>query len=139
LIAADPKGAMTPGIATDWSVSADGKTWTVNIRDGVKFHDGTPLTAADVTWTLNHEWSAESLSYNKGATGQAAARNDDKIVQTGPNQVSMTTKIVDSGVPSGLLAEAGPTWIGSILPKRANMNDEPKSLPTKRTPLAPSL
>ena len=38
-------------LATDWKLSADGKTWTINIRDGVKFADGQPLTAEDVAFT----------------------------------------------------------------------------------------
>ncbi len=49
-LAAD--GSYQPELATDWSVSADGLTWTMTIRDDVKFHDGTPLTADDVAFTL---------------------------------------------------------------------------------------
>ena len=40
-------------LATDMSVSEDGLTWTVTIRDGVKFTDGEPLTAEDVAFTYN--------------------------------------------------------------------------------------
>ena len=35
-------------------VSADGKVWTIHIRSGVKFQDGTPLTAEDVAFTYNY-------------------------------------------------------------------------------------
>ncbi len=35
-------------------ISADGKVWTIHIRSGVKFQDGTPLTAADVAFTYNY-------------------------------------------------------------------------------------
>lgn len=41
-------------LATDYSVSEDGLTWTVTIRDDVKFTDGEPLTAEDVAFTYNH-------------------------------------------------------------------------------------
>ncbi|MBV9326784.1 MAG: ABC transporter substrate-binding protein [Chloroflexi bacterium] len=41
-----------PGIASDWSVSSDGATYTFTLRDGVKFSDGQPLTASDVLFTL---------------------------------------------------------------------------------------
>ena len=35
-------------------ISPDGKTWTIHIRSGVRFQDGTPLTAADVAFTYNY-------------------------------------------------------------------------------------
>ena len=44
---------VDPGLATDWSVSDDGLTWTFNIREGVTFHDGSELTADDVKWSLD--------------------------------------------------------------------------------------
>lgn len=40
-------------LATDMAVSEDGLTWTVTIRDDVKFTDGEPLTAEDVAFTYN--------------------------------------------------------------------------------------
>jgi peptide/nickel transport system substrate-binding protein len=39
---------IVPSLATEWSVSSDGKDYTFKIRDGVKFHDGTTLDAAAV-------------------------------------------------------------------------------------------
>jgi peptide/nickel transport system substrate-binding protein len=38
----------SPGIAESWSISPDGKTYTFNIRKGMKWHNGDPLTAEDV-------------------------------------------------------------------------------------------
>ncbi|MBM3676379.1 MAG: ABC transporter substrate-binding protein [Actinobacteria bacterium] len=40
-------------IFKSWKRSADGLTYTVQLRDGVKFHDGTPLTAEAVKWTFD--------------------------------------------------------------------------------------
>ncbi|MEA5040391.1 MAG: ABC transporter substrate-binding protein [Clostridiaceae bacterium] len=40
-------------LATDWTVSDDGCTWTFNLRKGVKWHDGEDFTADDVVYTLN--------------------------------------------------------------------------------------
>ena len=39
---------VTPLLATDWDISGDGLTYTFTIREGVQFHDGTPLTVDDV-------------------------------------------------------------------------------------------
>lgn len=46
-------GGVKPSVATDWSTSSDGLTWTFKLRTDVKFHDGTPLTADDVVFSLN--------------------------------------------------------------------------------------
>ena len=43
-----------PMIATSWDVSEDMRTWTFYLRDDVVFHDGTPLTAADVEFTFEY-------------------------------------------------------------------------------------
>jgi len=51
-IAVDATGAYVPELATDWSVSDDGLTWTLTIRDDATFHDGEPLTAEDVAYTI---------------------------------------------------------------------------------------
>lgn len=48
----DFQGVFQPELATEWSVSDDGLTWTMNIREDVTFHDGTPLTAEDVAYSI---------------------------------------------------------------------------------------
>lgn len=47
-----PDGTYVPELATDWSVADDGVTWTMHIVDNAMFHDGTPLTAEDVKFSL---------------------------------------------------------------------------------------
>ena len=47
------EGNFEPELATSWSASDGGLTWTLTIRDDVTFHDGTPLTAEDVAYSLN--------------------------------------------------------------------------------------
>lgn len=47
-------GNFTNDLATGYSVSNDGLTWTVNIREDVKFSDGVSLTAKDVAFTFNN-------------------------------------------------------------------------------------
>src|SRR3954467_5204510 len=42
-----------PQLATEWTVSPDNLLYTFKLRDGVKFHDGQPLTAEDVKFTYD--------------------------------------------------------------------------------------
>jgi peptide/nickel transport system substrate-binding protein len=44
----------TPDLATSWETSPDGKIWTFHLREGVKWQDGEPFTAADVAFTYNY-------------------------------------------------------------------------------------
>jgi len=44
----------SPWIAESWRSMGDGSQWEIRIRDGVRFHDGTSLTADDVAFSLNH-------------------------------------------------------------------------------------
>jgi hypothetical protein len=47
------KGAESTGLATDWSISPDGKTWTFTLRDDAAWQDGHgPVTARDVAGRL---------------------------------------------------------------------------------------
>lgn len=45
---------FAPWLATGWTVSSDGMTYTFTLRDGVTFHDGTPFDATAVRATLDH-------------------------------------------------------------------------------------
>jgi peptide/nickel transport system substrate-binding protein len=48
-----PDGTLAPSLATGWTISSDGRVYTLELRDGVTFEDGTSLTADDVAFTFN--------------------------------------------------------------------------------------
>lgn len=48
-----------PSLLESWQPSEDLKTWTLNLRRDVKWHDGRPFVADDVVWNLNHVLDAE--------------------------------------------------------------------------------
>jgi peptide/nickel transport system substrate-binding protein len=48
----DGSSDVEPGLATQWQVSRDGLAWSFRLREGVRFHDGTPLTSAEVAASL---------------------------------------------------------------------------------------
>jgi peptide/nickel transport system substrate-binding protein len=49
-----PDFKVTPDLATKWEVSPDDKTYTFTLRQGVKFHDGTPFDASAVVANINY-------------------------------------------------------------------------------------
>ena len=51
---------LQPGLATDWQVSEDGLTWTLTLRQGVTFHDGTDFNAAAVKINVERWWDPEN-------------------------------------------------------------------------------
>jgi hypothetical protein len=53
LVRVDCLGRVSPGLAASWRLDTDGRTWIVTLREGARFSDGTPVTAAGVraSWT----------------------------------------------------------------------------------------
>ena len=50
----DQDGAVIPWLADSWEMSDDGKAWTFQLHEGVKWHDGEPFTAEDVQFTFDY-------------------------------------------------------------------------------------
>ena len=60
LMKASPDGGVIPAVASDYEMSADGKTYTFTLREGVTFHNGTTVTLDDVLYSLNRCAGSES-------------------------------------------------------------------------------
>ena len=68
LVSRTPEQDIVPALASDWTVSPDGLTYTFTLREGVTFHDGQALTPQDVVWSLHHPQG------HPGVAGLRAAR-----------------------------------------------------------------
>ena len=78
--------ALQPVLATSWSANSTGDVWTFKIRQGVKFHNGAPLTADDVVYTYqlhaNPKNGSNALSAFGGVlTNTGVSKIDDYTVQ----------------------------------------------------------
>ena len=80
-----PGTTIVPALATDWTVSSDGLTWTFNLRQGVKFADGTPFNANVVKYSMDREYAIDEPSGPFAGVGLDTMIN--KTVVTGPYQV----------------------------------------------------
>jgi peptide/nickel transport system substrate-binding protein len=93
-------GEPEPYLATKWTVSANHLAWTFTIRSGLKWSDGTPLTAADIAWT-----------YHLIMTNPAAGTANGALVGsfasvTAPNA---TTLVIKTSSPVSDLLSTGAT------------------------------
>jgi len=78
--------SAAPGLATSWTTSSDGLTWTYTIRSDAKWHDGQPLTAKDIAFTYNTTLQCQlgnGLDYLvPDLTKSITAPNDTTLVWT---------------------------------------------------------
>src|SRR6266852_7006124 len=97
-------------LATEWKIAQDGLTYTFKIRGGVKFHDGTPLTAADV-----------KASYDKIVSPPAGMRSIRKNAYTmiaGVEAPDATTVVFKLKHPSASLMDNLASPWNVIFPKK---------------------
>ncbi len=98
LLKRDANNSFVNDLATDYDISGDYKTYTVNIRDDVKFTDGSKLTAKDVAFSYN-----TAKEFGEGADlssmKEAKADGDTKVVFTLDKADStFINKLTDVGI-----------------------------------------
>ena len=67
LIRPDMKGSPSPDLATSWSANDAATEWTMKLRTGVKYHDGSAFDAGDVIYTFNRVLNPENKSPARSA------------------------------------------------------------------------
>ena len=86
LPSADGKG-VEPGLATDWTVSEDGLTVTLTLRDGIMFSDGSPITTEDVIWSLDRARNPDNGIWNfLLASVSGVTAPDDRTIEIALSQ-----------------------------------------------------
>jgi peptide/nickel transport system substrate-binding protein len=76
LLAQDASGKIIPGAATSWSYNSDNTLLTLKMRQGMKFSDGTPVTAEDAVKNIQY------LQTKKGSNGRGL-NNVDSVTSSG--------------------------------------------------------
>ncbi|MBN1954298.1 MAG: hypothetical protein JW900_04520, partial [Anaerolineae bacterium] len=85
LVWRDASGETIPWLATDWSLSGDGLTWTFTLRDGVRWHDGEPLTVDDVVFSIDYYLDHPGTAWFMSQVGEIASASC-----VSENQVAIT-------------------------------------------------
>jgi len=108
LVRIDRNGEIVPALAESWTVSDDGLTWTFTLREGVTFHNGEPLTSADVVAALERAADPES-----GHTNSAYYEAIESVMAHGDGVVMLTLSAPASSLlynlarPDSVLYPAG--------------------------------
>lgn len=130
LVDADVQGMLRPGLATDWTVSGDGLSWTFTLRENVSFHDGTELTAANTTSALNRALEQPGVLSKAPiasiAEGQGTVIIDlESAFASLPALLAHATTVIPSpgafdadGVPAALIG-TGPFSVTEFSPPQA--------------------
>ena len=93
LVDFDQASNPVPGMAKNWDISPDGKTYTFHLRDGLKFSDGTPIIAKDFVY-----------SWQRGADPKTAAPynfefsylvNGDDVIKSKKSPNTLGIKAID--------------------------------------------
>ncbi len=137
LVHQDANLKIQPDAASSWKVSNDGKVYTFTLRPGLKFADGTPVTAADVVYTINRafqpQYSSGLVDYYLGHivggldVSNKKAKTVKGIKAIGTNKVQITLDqpeavilnqlayCVAGIVPRHLIQKYGNSWTDHAL------------------------
>jgi oligopeptide transport system substrate-binding protein len=121
----DEKGRVIPGAASQWEFSADGKTLTFHLRDGLQRADGAPLTAKDFEFAIGRavdpRVGAHAQSFLDDVKGALAAYSLDArskpddiekaLDNVGVKAVDDATLVVTLEQPAGYFPTIASTWI----------------------------
>ncbi len=119
LFGTDANNAVSPQMLEGHTVDADGKTWNLTLRDGLKFHDGTPVLARDCAASIKR-WA------NRDNYGKTIASLTDEMSAPDDKTISIRLKR-----PFPLLAAAlgkGGSSVCAIMPERLAAGDPTKPI-----------
>ncbi|MGD8485633.1 MAG: ABC transporter substrate-binding protein [Chloroflexota bacterium] len=111
LVEPDENLEMVPSLAESWEVSEDGLTYTFQLRDDVTWHDGSPLTAADVVYSYGRIRESANNGWRFGTVTDVSAPDDTTVVFTlsapTPNLLSHIGAFKGMGIVQQANVESG--------------------------------
>jgi peptide/nickel transport system substrate-binding protein len=119
LFGRDEKQVPQPQMVDTWSMSPDGLTWRFTLRDGLKFHDGAPVTVEDVIASLRR-WGARD-PYGRQLlqrTAAMTAEGDRTLVWTLNRPFSLMLEALSKSTSN----------VPAIMPKRVAETDPMKNI-----------
>ena len=81
LFAVDAAGVAQPQMLAGYNVESDGLTWILTLRDGLKFHDGTPVLGRDVVASLKRWQVVDAFGQALAVATDELSAPDDKTIR----------------------------------------------------------
>ena len=131
LVTIDPELQIAPDLAESWDVSADGRVYTFHLRPGAVFHDGKPVTAGDVRWSLERatnpltespvvdQYLGDIVGVKEKLAGDAAAISGVRVID------DQTIEITIDEAKSYFLAKL--TYPTGFVLDQENVDADPRS------------
>lgn len=108
-------------LAERHEVSADGLTITLHLRPDAVWHDGSPVTADDVKWSLDRAVSAQTMSKAQVSTGSLTSPEQFKVVD--PRTVTITLERPDRLAVPNLATTYAPMFNATLAKRHATAED----------------
>ncbi|MEK6420846.1 MAG: ABC transporter substrate-binding protein [Burkholderia gladioli] len=124
LVEYDAQFRPVPKLASSWHTSADGLTWTLRLREGVRWHDGKPFTSADVAWSLQNVWQ------KLHPQGRIAYAHVTRVDTPDPHTV-----VLKLDEPSPYLINALGASVSQVLPRHLYEGRDVLSNPANNAPV----
>jgi ABC-type transport system substrate-binding protein len=102
LSSADKASGLMPGLATSWRVDeADRKRWIVELRQGVKFHDGSPFDADAAVWNFDSIFNNQAPQFEgtRSALVRGRVTSYAGVEKLDTHRIALTTRVPDATFP----------------------------------------
>ena len=115
LVSSDSSGRLQPSLAESWQATAGNRRWQFRLRRGIKFHDGTPMTAQSVTASLR----VANPSWNVTIEGESVVLEFETADSGLPAELAMTRNAIVKRDANGRLSGTGPFRIAEWQPGKS--------------------
>ncbi|MDO5520131.1 MAG: ABC transporter substrate-binding protein [bacterium] len=95
LVKPDKEGNLNGAVASDYKISEDGMTYTFTLRDGIKFHNGNPVTVKDIVYSVKRSAGLLDKEDNSIVVG-SALKNISEVKATDDKTVEIKLKSADT-------------------------------------------
>lgn len=112
LVSSDSSGRLQPSLAESWQATAGNRRWQFRLRRGIKFHDGTPVTAQSVAASLH----VSNPSWNVAVEGESVILEFEAPDSGLPAELALPRNAIVKRDQNGRLSGTGPFRIADWQP-----------------------